>query len=539
MINSTFGGFMTARLGMSVSQQALNIVGQNISNVGTTGYTRQRLDQVSLNIGGSGNRYSSIYSINIGNGALATGVSQIRDQFLDRRYRNEMAQVGQYDIRTSGLQEVADILDEASKVNDDGGINNLLGDFLEKLDDLSQYVGDKEFDSMAKVSADSLVKLFNSYAKNLQQVRDNTENDFANVDIDNVNNILQSITELNKSIKSSQIQGDNALELQDQRNLLLDELSSYMKIDVNYDNVPVTENRSIEELHINVTINGQQVELLNDDQTRQLEAVQDQNDGTWSLNFTELNTDPPAAEILDVDQDGLVSGSLKSSMELLNCNGEFDGANVPKGLGYYEKMLDSLANRFATEMNKANNPIEDPNNPGSYIYTDDTTQWKNLLFDTSDGNPISAANIKLADGWSNNTYSITASKNPDAPEGTNDNILHMITVMTQSLEYRANEENTTDPNATKVFEGTFQEFFTNIGLTLGMEIDSNTEILNNHVTLAGSVSDQIQNVSGVSLDEEGMNMLQFSKAYTASARMMTALDEALDVLINKMGVVGR
>ena len=104
MINSTFGGFMTARLGMNVSQQALNIVGQNISNVGTTGYTRQRLDQVSLNIGGSGNRYSSLYSVNIGNGALATGVSQIRDPFLDRRYRNEMAQVGQYDIRTSGLQ---------------------------------------------------------------------------------------------------------------------------------------------------------------------------------------------------------------------------------------------------------------------------------------------------------------------------------------------------------------------------------------------------------------------------------------------------
>lgn len=539
MINSTFGGFMTARLGMNVSQQALNIVGQNISNVGTTGYTRQRLDQVSLNIGGSGNRYSSIYSVNIGNGVLATGVSQIRDPFLDRRYRNEMAQVGQYDIRTSGLQEVADILDEASKVNDDGGINNLLGDFLEKLDDLSQNVGNKEFDSMAKVSADSLVKLFNSYSKNLQQVRENTENDFSNVDIDNVNNILKNITELNNSIKSSQIQGDSALELQDQRNLLLDELSSYMKIDVQYNKVAITENRSIEELQINVTIDGKQVQLLNDDEARQLEAVQ-AADGTWNINFTALNAEAGNEAIANVNQDDLVSGSLKSSMELLNCNGEFDGvANSPKGLGYYEKMLDSLANRFATEMNKANNPIEDPANPGSFIYTDDETQWKHLLFDTSDGGEITAANIKLADGWSNNEWGITSSKDPNAPEGTNDNILHMMTMMNESLEYRANSEDTTDAGSLKVFEGTFQEFFTNIGLTLGMEIDSNTEILNNHVTLAGSVSDQIQNVSGVSLDEEGMNMLQFSKAYTASARMMTALDEALDVLINKMGVVGR
>ena len=115
----------------------------------------------------------------------------------------------------------------------------------------------------------------------------------------------------------------------------------------------------------------------------------------------------------------------------------------------------------------------------------------------------------------------------------------MMTLMNQSLDYYADPDDPGTNDDLPVFKGSFQEFFTNIGLTLGMEIDSNTEILNNHVTLAGSVSDQIQNVSGVSLDEEGMNMLQFSKAYTASARMMTALDEALDVLINKMGVVGR
>ena len=74
---------------------------------------------------------------------------------------------------------------------------------------------------------------------------------------------------------------------------------------------------------------------------------------------------------------------------------------------------------------------------------------------------------------------------------------------------------------------------------MGLDIKSSTEILNNHVQLAGSISDDRDNVSGVSLDEEGMNMLQYSKAYSASARMMTVLDEALDTIINKMGVVGR
>ncbi len=50
MINSTFGGFMVARLGLSASQKGLYITGQNLTNSGTDGYTRQRLDQVSFNI---------------------------------------------------------------------------------------------------------------------------------------------------------------------------------------------------------------------------------------------------------------------------------------------------------------------------------------------------------------------------------------------------------------------------------------------------------------------------------------------------------
>jgi flagellar hook-associated protein 1 FlgK len=41
------------------------------------------------------------------------------------------------------------------------------------------------------------------------------------------------------------------------------------------------------------------------------------------------------------------------------------------------------------------------------------------------------------------------------------------------------------------------------------------------------------------LDEEGVNLLKYQKAYTASARFMTTLDEALDMLINRTGVVGR
>ena len=82
MLRSTFAGFNTAQLGMAASQRALDVVGQNIANINTPGYTRQRLDIASLNTV-KGNFYNADPSINVGFGVEMTGVSQLLDPFLD------------------------------------------------------------------------------------------------------------------------------------------------------------------------------------------------------------------------------------------------------------------------------------------------------------------------------------------------------------------------------------------------------------------------------------------------------------------------
>lgn len=526
MINSTFGSFVIARLGMSASQKALSVVGQNISNISTPGYTRQRVDQVSINVGGIGDKYAANPLTNIGNGVMVTGVSQLRDPFLDRRFRTEMAQVGEYDVWVSGLDELAKFLDETSMKEDGGGINNQLGDLLSKLNDLSNNVGSNEYDNMVKSSANVLVKLFNSYAKQIDTVRDNLETDLKDVDIAAVNNILKNIQELNVSIKNSQMHGDDALELQDQRNTLIDELSTYVNINVKYKEVQVTDATSVEELSIELVGNGQKIDLVNDDEVRQFSA--DKNGDVWEIKLSELSSDGNFIYTTDNINDELTTGSLKSSLNLLNGKGEFAaaGENDVKGIAYYEQSLDLLANKFAEAFNKANTLKGTAN------------ENNNVLFETNDrSTKITAENIKIAEGWANNKYGITTSKevNLDGTPtvvGANDNIVDMIAMMKESMEY------TTD-DGEKIFKGTFQEYFVNIGTVLGLDISSSTQILNNHTTLASDINQSRDNVSGVSLDEEGMNMIQFSQAYNASARFMTVLDEALDTLINNMGVVGR
>ena len=534
MFNSTFGAFTTARLGMAVSQMGLNITGQNVTNIGTFGYTRQRIDQVSLNINGL-EYTNSIYSVNIGQGALVTGTSQLRDPYLDKRFRTEMGYVGEYDEKVSGLKELEGILDETSKVNKDGGINNQLQDFLEKLQQLSGNTQSEEFDTMAKVSAEELTRLLNSYSKQINEVKNNIENDFQNVDIPAVNDILKNIRDLNKAIKVSQMNGDSALELKDQRNNLIDELSTYVKIDVSYRPVRVTDTTTIEELQINfVGSNGEKIPIINDDEMRQFSASKDEETGQWTIGLGQLLNDK--GEVVDGTEynagELLASGSFKSVLGLLNGNGEFDNPPTERGINFYTKMLDQLANQFATQFNEMNK-VQRVDEDGNLVFESDgitPVYDERPLFASNNDGPITASSIKIADGWANNSYGITTSKNPKEPG--QDNVLEMIDLMNKDLVYQTED-------GTRLFEGTFEEFYTNINSILGLEIKSNTEILKNHTTLAGNIGNAKSNVSGVSLDEEGMNMMKYSQAYAASAKMMTTLDEALDVLINKTGVVGR
>ena len=63
--------------------------------------------------------------------------------------------------------------------------------------------------------------------------------------------------------------------------------------------------------------------------------------------------------------------------------------------------------------------------------------------------------------------------------------------------------------------------------------------MQNQISVLNQTASTRDGVSGVQLDEEGMDLMHYNQSYTAAARLMTTLDEALDTLINKTGIVGR
>lgn len=453
MLNSTFGAFTTARLGIYVSQMGLNVTGNNIANINTPGYTRQHLDQISFRTGGS-DRYQSVMTSRVGSGALAVGVSQIRDPYLDIRYRTELSSVGAMDSKLTGLNDLQAILDEVGDGTDDHGlIHAQLSDLLEKLQNLTTNTNQDDFDTQVRESAAALVDLLNSYSSQLDQVYDNTV-DKLNQSVEDVNDLLTQIRDLNDRIRRSDIHGDDALELRDQRNSLIDELSSYMKIDVIYSSEEVSPNVFVEKLTIRLgNANPQNTDtegatLVDGIYATQLSVspehlnpdydptAPDAGTGTNKPYLTAdgvpTNSAEKAALTYDVSlgaledskgnvlngstevglDDNDLLGSLQSIRELLTEAGEFttqttvddidESGAIKRGIPYYQKSLDLLAKTFADAFNKANTGYV-VNEKGEYLDKDD--------------NPIVVNGVTLTKDKELTTDEITALETNGQPMG--------------------------------------------------------------------------------------------------------------------------
>lgn len=610
---STFGAFTTARLGMTASMMGLNVTGNNIANINTSGYTRQVVDQISLKLNGP-DRYAN--NPRVGQGTLVTGISQLRDPYLDIRFRDEQSSVGAMDSKLSALEQIAAIIDEVAKGDGNGMIEKQINDLIQQLQSFNtENASKEEFDSLVRSSASALCTLFNNYAKDLEGVRDNLDTSFRQ-DLTHVNELLENIRNLNESIRNSEIHGDSALEMKDQRNTLIDELSQYMKIDVIYSQEPIGAGKYVQKLTIKLA-DDSQTTLVDGNYGTQLSIRQepkpnpdyDGTPGTFKYlkeDGTGTNNRNLAAKIdspdysLDysalVDKrgrvlegsagghlaEGAIYGSLQASREMLTAEGEFAAdagqakGTVIRGIPYYQKALDALANQFAEVMNEANRPyrvdsegyyltadgqkIQDPDNPGQFLKKDTALsdlQQKELdrigqrlgsvLFSNAntgdDTTGITAANISISNSWSTGASRITTTAviNADnsSPSTANDNLTHILAQFTTDFTYRPSDLLGGDYSDTPYFTGTFQEKLADISSILGNDMSTTTTMLENYYSAALEIDTSRDAVSGVDLNDEAANLMQYQKSYAAACRLMTTLDEALDKLINDTGIVGR
>lgn len=539
-MNGTFGAFGVARLGIYAAQSGLDVTGNNITNINTEGYTRQRLDLVSLSCSAS-DKYASRYNIRIGQGVLTAGVVQLRDAGLDLQYRGASANVGSASQKLAGLNDIASILDEVGKGStsedqDDGVILSQMND-LRDLISKALTNGIDGYDGMIRQSANALCTFFNQYAQGLEdlQVKYETQLD---QNVTEINNILENIQQLNKSIRDADIRGDAALELRDERNRQLDKLSSYMKIDVKYSMEDLGAGLEVEKLTVslatgdkNVLIDGEYgaklgVSLDDPNYDIQLYALRDLDGEKLNNN----DTDPLTLGDSDL------YGSLQSLRELLTESGEYSAADYvanvdgeagsKRGIPYYRKALDNLAQEFAERMNALNMP-------GTGV------EGEGVLFsmgsNNNDTTAITAGNIAVSKDWNDQKVSMIATQDPNASSGDNSNLAAFLDLFNKVQEFdpKAIVPGTGNNDAAvgEPFKGTFEDMLLHIQSTLAEDQMSTTAVLTNYTVTQNELYNNRESVSGVDLNDEATNLMVYQKAYTAACRLMTTLEEALDALM--------
>lgn len=542
---STFGSFSTVKLGIYAAQKGLDVTGNNITNINTEGYTRQRLQQTSL-VTSAADRYYSIYKTRVGQGVVTTGVTQLREPGLDLAYRNSTSDLGAADAKLAGLEDLAQILDEVGKGDleqDDGVILNQLNDLRDLINEAITN-GIEEYDGLIRTSAQALCTLFNSTANSLTELQGRYEERLTQ-QVDTINSILTNLRDLNVSIRNADIRGDNALELRDERNRLLDELSQYVKIDVQY---------TMEDVGAGFMVEKMTVSLATGDRNALVDGAYA---GTMRINNANGNYDIELGALRDADGkkqdinaidpvvlgDTALYGALQSTREILTEKGEYSldadvtrdsNANVKRGIPYYQKALDNLAYEFAEQMNALNHIYDGGGNlvSGGNLFSMGSNTNDASGTDAG-GNQvwITAANISVSKAWAEGDVSIQAKSDPNAPSGDTSNLVKFLAIFDGKQVF--NPDNVAGGDAVGAnYEGTFEDMLLRIQSVLAEDQMATSAVLTNYTVTNNEIYMSRDSVMGVDLNDEATSLMVYQKAYTAACRLMTVLEEALDSLIN-------
>lgn len=221
-MSGSFGSFQMGRSALNAFRLGMQTVGHNISNMNTEGYTRQRVNFRTVTP-------EDIPHVGqLGQGMYADDIVRLRDEFLDFQYRDNMADLGYWDKINDLYDSIQSYISEPNS----SGIRSAMDTFFTNLQTLQQTPEDVAARRALVESANSLGMMMSNLVNSF-----NTYNDAVNLSIkqsvDEANGMLRNIAELNKRIAQAEALDQNANDLYDQRDVLVDKLSKMMDISYN------------------------------------------------------------------------------------------------------------------------------------------------------------------------------------------------------------------------------------------------------------------------------------------------------------------
>jgi flagellar hook-associated protein 1 FlgK len=453
-----FSASEIGRRALNANQLGLNITGQNISNVNTPGYTRQRLqltESATANINGH----------NIGTGVSVAGVQNFRDRFIESRLQTETGISGRLAARRDALAPV----ETALQGSENGGLQNAISGFFGSFRDLEANPNSVPMRALAVQKGQNLASSFQSTRARLDEIRQGTDGQVRSA-VDKVNSISEKIANLNGQIRLAESTGGKAEALRDQRGEFVNKISE------------LTGARSIENSDGTVTVTiGEGRALVMGDKASLLSA---ENQPPLGLSAITLDGEPA------VFNEGVIRGLQEAITET---TAQIDS-------------LDALAASVVQRVNVLHAAGTDlDGNPGRNFFNNSV--------------PVTAANISLNPAIAGNPRLIVAS--PVAQPGQNGTVAGQIADLLTDTSSTAGTRT-----------GSFNSIFGSMVAEAGEKVQFADNGLQTQSAIIAQVTAQRNAVSGVSLDEEAINLMQYQRAYEAAARFIRVADEMTQTILS-------
>ena len=203
------------------NQSSLDVIGQNLANANTPGYSRQR---VQLGASGSVMRHG----LGFGTGVDASMIGRSVDNLLGGRIITKVSDLYSLDAKVTGLSEVESALGEPGGF----GMSSKLSDFFVSASSLSSNADDTVLRSSFLESARTLADGFRSTITNLDQLRGDSARQ-AEMITQEANVLSDRVADLNREIRSQEAGGVEANGMRDERDQVLRELAQL--VDISYE----------------------------------------------------------------------------------------------------------------------------------------------------------------------------------------------------------------------------------------------------------------------------------------------------------------
>lgn len=313
---NTFFGLTIGKTGLYTYQAAVNTAAHNASNIDTEGYTRQETNRTAANPLSLSTNYGMI-----GSGVNVTSITSVRDAYYDSKYRYNNAILANQNTKAYYLDTVQSYF---SEVNSDG-VSASLDEFFTSISALTGDVGNTtkrmEMASLGTTFTQSVNYLYDSLQRTQKEINQEIKT-IAN----QINAYAEELVTLTRQINTVEVRGENANDLRDKRELLVDKLSEYANVTATEISADNTTNQYIVKLDGAILVDTYEYYTL-DVQAAENKVNEDDIDGLYDLVWSNGQKLAASSKTL--------GGKLQSLFELRdgNNNKNFNGTIAPVKTG--------------------------------------------------------------------------------------------------------------------------------------------------------------------------------------------------------------